>query len=268
MVTQHLYEGIKVNGVHTALISYPRTDSIRIATHFSDMAKKFILGKYGDKYFQMRLFSSNKKKATENVQDAHEAIRVIDPFVTPESLKKLITHDEYALYKLIWIRTIAAFMTPARYETTIVRLQSNDSKFYTYNRRLIFDGYRKIYQHYQDNQIEYDIQIEKLKVGHTLKMLSAQIKEHTSQPPPRFNQASLIKTLDEVGVGRPSTYRSMANMAVQRGYAKLDNRAYVMLPMGNAVIEGLNQYFPEILNAEFTKHMEEHLDDIADKDVR
>jgi DNA topoisomerase-1 len=162
---------------------------------------------------------------------------------------------------------MAAFMTPARYETTIVRLQNNNCKFYTYNRRLIFDGYRKIYQHYQDNETEYDIQVSKLKVGQTLKMLNVEAKEHTSMPPPRFNQASLIKALDEAGVGRPSTYRSMANMAVERGYAKLDSRAYVMLPIGNTVVEGLNQYFPEILDKEFTKKMEEHLDDIANHDA-
>jgi DNA topoisomerase-1 len=163
---------------------------------------------------------------------------------------------------------MAAFMTPARYETTIVRLENAGCKFYTYNRRLVFDGYRKIYKHYQDNETEYDIQISKLKTGSNLKMLSVEAKEHTSMPPPRFNQASLIKALDEAGVGRPSTYRSMANMAVDRGYAKLDSRAYVMLPIGNTIIEGLNQYFPEILDKEFTKKMEEHLDDIANHDER
>jgi DNA topoisomerase-1 len=163
---------------------------------------------------------------------------------------------------------MAAFMTPARYETTIVRLQNAGCKFYTYNRRLIFDGYRKIYQHYEDNETEYDIQINKLKINQIMKMASVEAKEHTSMPPPRFNQASLIKALDEAGVGRPSTYRSMANMAVERGYAKLENRAYVMLPIGNTVVEGLNQYFPEILDKEFTKHMEEHLDDIANNDEK
>ncbi|MDR1235075.1 MAG: type I DNA topoisomerase [Mycoplasmataceae bacterium] len=267
MVAQHLYEGIRVKGEHTALISYPRTDSVRISTSFSDLAKEFILKKYGEKYYQMRYFA-NKKKNDDNVQDAHEAIRVIDPFTTPESLKSIITREEYSLYKLIWIRTIAAYMTPARYETTIVRLQNKDCKFYTYNRRLIFDGYRSIYQHYEDNEKEYDIQIAKLKVGHIQKMLSIEAKEHTSMPPPRFNQASLIKALDEAGVGRPSTYRSMANMAVERGYAKLESRAYMMLPIGNTVVEGLNQYFPEILDKEFTKKMEEHLDDIANHDEK
>jgi DNA topoisomerase-1 len=159
-------------------------------------------------------------------------------------------------------------MTPARYETTIVRLENNGCKFYTYNRRLLFDGYRKIYQHYETNETEYDIQLNKLRIGQIQKAQSIEVKEHTTMPPPRFNQASLIKTLDEAGIGRPSTYRSMANMAVERGYAKLDNRAYTMLPIGNTIIEGLSQYFPEIVDQEFTKKMEEHLDEIANRDEK
>lgn len=266
-VAQHLYEGIKIKGEHTALISYPRTDSTRISETFSIKTKEFILKKYGEKYYQFRTFGSNKK--TEgNVQDAHEAIRVIDPYMTPESLKSIISKDEYALYKLIWVRTIAAYMTQARYVNVVVRLSNAGNKFYTYNRKLKFDGYKKVYQHYEDKDIEHDIQISNLKLQQKLKAKTVETKEHTSSPPARYNQASLIKALDEAGVGRPSTYRSMANMAIERGYARLDNRAYAMLPIGNAVIEGLNQYFPYILDKNFTKQMEEHLDDIATKDEK
>jgi DNA topoisomerase-1 len=159
-------------------------------------------------------------------------------------------------------------MTPARYETTIVRLLNADNKFYTYNRRLLFDGYKKIYQHYEDLDTEIDIGLSKLKKGQVLKSQSIEIKDHTSMPPPRFNQASLIKTLDEAGVGRPSTYKSMASMAIDRGYAKLENRAYAMLPIGNTIIENLQEYFPEIIDKKFTSGMEEHLDDIANNDER
>jgi DNA topoisomerase-1 len=159
-------------------------------------------------------------------------------------------------------------MTQARYVNTIVRLSNANNKFYTYNRKLKFDGYKKVYQHYEDRDVEHDIQISNLKMNQKLKAKTIEVKEHTSSPPPRYNQASLIKTLDEAGVGRPSTYRSMANMAIERGYARLDSRAYVMLPIGNAVIEGLNQYFPYVLDKNFTKEMEEHLDDIATKDEK
>jgi DNA topoisomerase-1 len=159
-------------------------------------------------------------------------------------------------------------MTQAIYENTIVRLNNNQNKFYTYNRRLLFDGYKKIYQHYEDHEVEHDIQLSKLKVGMNLQAKTIEVKEHTSMPPPRFNQASLIKALDEAGVGRPSTYRSMANMAIERGYARLEGRAYVMLPLGNVVVKNLQEFFPEILDKEFTKEMEAHLDDIANSDER
>jgi DNA topoisomerase-1 len=159
-------------------------------------------------------------------------------------------------------------MTPARYETRIVRLVNNDNKFYTYGRKLMFDGYKKIYQHYEDKVAEKAIDLSNMKHHATFASKLIEIKEHTSLPPPRFNQASLIKALDEAGVGRPSTFKSMANTAVERGYARLENRAYVMLPTGNHVIEGLQKFFPEIVDKDFTKEMEAHLDDIASKDEK
>ncbi|MDE7433856.1 MAG: hypothetical protein K2M43_01825, partial [Mycoplasmoidaceae bacterium] len=128
-------------------------------------------------------------------------------------------------------------MTPSRFENVIVRIESNKNKFYTYNRRMIFDGFRKIYSPFEDSNTPHDIGLKNLKVGKTLKLKSVEINEHESTPPPRYNQASLIKELDEAGVGRPSTYKSMANMAIERGYAKLDNRAYVIQPIGNLVID-------------------------------
>jgi DNA topoisomerase-1 len=159
-------------------------------------------------------------------------------------------------------------MTPARYETKIVRLINNDNKFYTYGRKLMFDGYKKIYQDFDEKNTERTIDLSKMKHNTTFASKLVEVKEHTSMPPPRFNQASLIKALDEAGVGRPSTFKSMANTAVERGYARLENRAYFMLPTGNHVIEGLQKFFPEIVDKDFTKEMEEHLDDIASKDEK
>ncbi len=263
-VAQKLYEGIKIKHEHVALISYPRTDSIRISENFIHKAKDFIIKKYGKEYYQERTFV-NKGNA-QNTQDAHEAIRVIDPSVTPDSLKKIITRDEYKLYKLIWVRTIAAFMTPSKFENVVVRLVSNNNKFYTYNRRMLFDGFRKIYDPFEDANVPHDIGLKNLKVNKTIKMQDAVVTEHESTPPPRYNQASLIKALDEAGVGRPSTYKSMADMAVQRGYARLESRAYVMQPIGNLVIDELQQYFPYIVDKNFTKEMEAHLDEIASKE--
>ncbi|MDE6476981.1 MAG: hypothetical protein K2L48_02145 [Mycoplasmoidaceae bacterium] len=157
-------------------------------------------------------------------------------------------------------------MTPSKFENVIVRVESNKNKFYTYNRRMIFDGFRKIYNPYEDVNVPHDIGLKNLKINKILKMESAEVTEHESTPPPRFNQASLIKALDEAGVGRPSTYKSMANMAVERGYARLENRAYVMQPIGDLVIDELQQYFPYIVDKNFTKEMEGHLDEIASKE--
>lgn len=263
-VAQKLYEGIKIKNEHTALISYPRTDSIRVSDTFINKVKVFICNKFGDKYYQARVFTN--KGNEQNTQDAHEAIRVIDPAITPESLRDKISRDEYKLYKMVWLRSLAAFMTPSRFENVIVRVESNGNKFYTYNRRMIFDGFRIIYTPYEDVNVPHDIGLKNLKVGKKIKMEEAIITPHESTPPPRFNQATLIKTLDEAGVGRPSTYKSMADMAIQRGYAKLDNRAYVMLPVGNSVIEQLQLYFPYIVDPNFTKEMEGHLDEIASKE--
>jgi DNA topoisomerase-1 len=157
-------------------------------------------------------------------------------------------------------------MTPARYENTIIRLNNNDNKFYTYNRRLIFDGCKILYNMYEENEKEHILDLSKIRINLKMHAKNVEIKEHRSLPPPRFNQASLIKALDEAGVGRPSTYKSMANVAVERGYAKLENRAYMMLPIGNTVIEGLSTYFPYVVDKDFTKEMEEHLDEIAVND--
>jgi DNA topoisomerase-1 len=159
-------------------------------------------------------------------------------------------------------------MTPAKYENTIVRLSNNDNKFYTYGRKLLFDGYKKIYKHYEEKNVEHTVDLSKMHKGSSIASKQIDIKEHTSMPPPRFNQASLIKALDEAGVGRPSTFKSMANTAIERGYARLDNRAYYMLPTGTNVIEGLQKFFPEIVDKDFTKEMEEHLDDIASNDEK
>lgn len=263
-VAQRLYEGVKIHNEHTALISYPRTDSVRISDNFINKVKPFIIKKYGEEYYRERVFAN--KTNSQNTQDAHEAIRVIDPTITPESLKKIINRDEYKLYKLIWVRTIAAFMTPSKFENVIVRVVSNDNKFYTYNRRMIFDGFRKIYNPFEDTNVPHDIGLKNLKINKILKLQDANVNEHESTPPPRYNQASLIKELDEAGVGRPSTYKSMANMAIERGYAKLENRAYVLQPIGKLVIDELQGYFPYIVDKNFTKEMEGHLDEIASKE--
>jgi DNA topoisomerase-1 len=158
-------------------------------------------------------------------------------------------------------------MTPAKFENIIIRFSNNDNKFYTYIKKMIFDGYRKIYnpEKEKDKQSEFSINSKFPKVNEIINIQEAKISEHTSLPPPRYTQASLIKALDDAGVGRPSTFKSMANMSLQRGYAKLENKSYVMNKSGNDIIVNLQKYFPNIVDEKFTSEMEEHLDEISHK---
>ena len=262
-VAQKLYEGVKIDNEYIALISYPRTDSVRVSSYFVEQAKKFITKEFGPQYFRLPKSAPTKDKAN-NVQDAHEAIRVIDPFITPKSIKNKVGKEEYELYNLIWCRTIASFMTPAQYENTIARIINNGNKFYTYSRILIEPGYKKVYQ--DDFELSTrDLCLSDNLLGETIDDITAiNIKKHTSEPPARYTQASLIKELDNAGVGRPSTYRSMANMAIERGYAELVSHSYKILPLGNDVVKFLDKYFDFILDKEFTKDFEDKLDDIAE----
>ena len=263
LVAQKLYEGVKIGDDYVALISYPRTDSIRISDTFKEKAKSFVLKTYGQKYYQEHTFKS--KGNSDNVQDAHEAIRVIDPFITPQDIKDKVAKDEYILYRLVWCRTISCFMASAIYENIVVRIINNKNKFYTYSRTLVFDGFKKVYSSNDEDELPLrDLKLTKELIGTNVPIQQVDVKEHSTTPPPRFNQASLIKELDNAGVGRPSTYKSMANMALERGYAELINRAYKLLPLGKTVCEFLEKYFDFILNVDFTSRVEKSLDDIAD----
>jgi DNA topoisomerase-1 len=156
-------------------------------------------------------------------------------------------------------------MPAAKYERVTVRLENNDFKFYTYNKKLIYDGYRKVYGQVEGKANENDIGLDSIKIGKTFKNVDIEIKQHESSPPARYNQASLIKTLDEEGVGRPSTYRTMAQVNLDRGYVVLESKAFVMTPLGNDIIENLGKFFPYVIDVKFTREMEEHLDEIAKK---
>ncbi len=263
-VAQKLYEGVKLNKDYVALISYPRTDSVRISDTFKEKLKKFIIKTYGEKYYEEHKLV-NKGSNEKNVQNAHEAIRVIDVNIAPESIKGKVKPEEYALYNLIWCRTVAAFMKAAIYETTIIRIINNDNRFYTYSRALKFDGFKKVYMDENEPKTR-EAKVLK-KVGSEIIIKNVEINEHNTQPPARFNQASLIKELDNAGVGRPSTYRSMADMALERGYATMESRAYHMTHLGYHVIEFLIKYFNFITDVGFTSKVEEQLDEIANGEI-
>jgi DNA topoisomerase-1 len=155
-------------------------------------------------------------------------------------------------------------MSDCRSQYIVLRIENNGNKFYTHIEKVLFDGYKKIYKHYEEETLNEGK--KSYKEGEVLHAISVEAKEKETQPPPRFNQASLIKVLEEEGVGRPSTYASMATKALQSGYAHLDKRAFVMNETGNNVIESLQDFFPEIIQPSFTKEMEEHLDEITHED--
>ncbi|WP_052663066.1 type I DNA topoisomerase [Mycoplasmoides pirum] len=265
LVAQHLYEGINVGKEHIALISYPRTDSTRIADAFKTNVINYIEKNYGKNYLASSEVKQKKKssKVSVKIQDAHEAIRPIDISITPDSIKNKVHRDEYALYKLIWIRTVAAFMAPAQYQRIDIRFTNNGHKFYASSRSIKFDGYTKIYTHYETQEKIHILPLNEFEIGKKFKASEVQINEHVTSPPPRFTQASLIAALEKSGIGRPSTYNTMANVALNRGYANLEAKAYVPTSLGRKVITELENYFNNIINKEFTKGMEEHLDEIA-----
>lgn len=265
MVAQHLYEGVIVDKEQIALISYPRTDSTRISENFKGSVISFIKQNYGDKYLNASgIVKKSKKEVAVNIQDAHEAIRPIDISITPLSIKDKVKKEEYSLYKLIWIRTVAAFMAPAKYKRVDVRFTNNENKFYASSREIQFDGYKKIYTHYDDQDKIHELPLADLKIGNKYQAKSVEVNEHITSPPPRYTQASLIAALEKAGIGRPSTYNTMANVALDRGYANLESRAFVPTSLGRRVITELEGYFPKIINKEFTKEMEERLDKIAE----
>lgn len=261
-VAQRLYEGVEIDGNQVALISYPRTDSVRLSESFLNSSKEFIVKTYG-KEFLGNIANKSQAASGENVQDAHEAIRPIDTSMTPESLKNKLSKDDLALYQLIWLRTTASLMSAAKFKKITINLDNNGHLFYTFSRVCEFEGYRKIYKHTEDEDADKIIDINNYKIDSLIKSKSIVSTPHQTAPPPRYTQASLIADLEKAGVGRPSTYSSMANVAIDRGYANLDKRAFVMTEIGKIVIEALEKYFPDVINKGFTKEMEEHLDKIA-----
>ena len=264
LVAQRLYEGVDIDGNPMALISYPRTDSTRLSESFVKSAREFIAKQYGENYLGKEPSAEQPKvKQGANVQDAHEGIRPIDPFITPDSLKGKLEKDDLALYKLIWSRTIASLMANAKFKKITIWLENNNNKFYTFSRECEFDGFRKVYVDYEDKDDDKLIDLSNYKVGTILKEETKKVSDHQTTPPPRYTQATLIADLEKAGVGRPSTYSSMANVALDRGYAELDKRSFVMTKDGKIVIEQLEKFFPNVINKDFTKTMEEHLDKIA-----
>ncbi|GMO15574.1 MAG: type I DNA topoisomerase [Mycoplasmoidaceae bacterium] len=264
---QKLFEGIKLNGKHIALITYPRTDSCRVSTEFVEKAKKVITTLHGADMYVYRDYANikkPKKQTAVKTQDGHEAIRVVDPFLFPSKIKDLVDINQYKLYKLIWKRCIAAFM-PASISSSInLRFINNDNKFYSHNDKEIFAGFKKEWNFDEDAKHTERIDFDKIKIGDKIKAKDMIVEQKELTPPARYNEASLVRELKVQGVGRPSTYESMTQKPLEYGYAHLEQRAYHIDILGDEIIENCEKFFPDIITPTFTRDMEEELDEIQD----
>jgi DNA topoisomerase-1 len=255
-VAQKLYEGIDIGSETVGLITYMRTDSVRLSDEFIGSAYHFIEEKYGKKYIGYVKKTKNK----ENVQDAHEAIRPSSILREPLSLKEYLSADEYKLYSLIYARALASLMNDAKTLNTSVILNNNDYHFKTSGQVLLFDGYLSVYQMYEDVT---DKAIPKLKEAEILKAKEINKEQHFTKPPARYSEASLIKELEVLGIGRPSTYATIIDTLKNRGYTLIEQKRFIPTEIGIEITDKLQECFSHIINVKYTANMENELDEIA-----
>ncbi len=260
-LAQQLYEGINLKKEGTVgLITYIRTDSTRISDEAIEILAQYITENIGKQYTKKR---STKKTSTKkkNVQDAHESIRPTDVSKHPDIVKSSLTKDQYLLYKLIWERYVASQMSPALYDTLSVDLQVNGIIFKATGSILKFDGFLKIYSF---SSISENVDLPDLKAGDIINIIKKLPKQHFTQPPPRYTEASLVKTMEELGIGRPSTYSPTISTILARGYVEKEGRNLVAAELGYIINEILIEYFVEIINVNFTANLEKQLDSIEE----
>lgn len=256
-IAQRLYEGIDIGNETVGLITYMRTDSIRLSNSFISEAKDYIQEKYGKEY----VGSVKVSKKNDNVQDAHEAIRPTSILRTPESIKEYLKPEEYKLYSLIYARAIASLMAPAKFDATSLSLLNNGYLFKASGSILRFDGYLRAYGSYEKQSNEL---LPELKEQEELMSQDIQKTQHFTKPPARYSEAKLIKELEELGIGRPSTYASIIDTIVSRGYVEVFEKAFKPTESGVLTNEKLVEYFDSIINVEYTAQMEKELDEIAE----
>lgn len=261
MVAQSLYEGVELAEGPVGLITYMRTDSVRIAPEVAEDAKRFISANYGPDYV-----SAGKKAAKKaaNVQDAHEAIRPTAVDRTPANVKKYLTADQFKLYKLIWERFMASQMADAVYNQTVVRITGGDYEFKTSARVMLFPGFTKLYLESKEDD-ENDEADERALSFKIVQDSPADIektdkKQHFTQSPPRYTEATLVKTLEQQGIGRPSTYASIISTIIDRQYTELSEKKFHPTELGRIVNQVLTKNFPKIFEVKFTAEMEKDLD--------
>lgn len=263
-VAQQLYEGVDLGKEGTVgLITYMRTDSTRIAASAQEEAKEYIVGKYGEAFAPETPRNYSKKAA--NAQDAHEAIRPTSILRDPDSIKSFMSRDQFRLYKLVWERFVASQMSSAVLDTLSVDIAAGDTIFRAAGSKVRFQGFMKVYvEGNDDGTTEEDRLLPPLKNGDRLEKQDIEPKQHFTQPPPRYTEARLVRTLEELGIGRPSTYAPTLETIQKRGYVAIEEKKFMPTELGELVIEQMEEFFPEILNVEFTANMEGDLDHVEE----
>ncbi len=259
-IAQRLYEGIELGAESVGLISYMRTDSIRLSDYFVERAGEYIAATFGKNY----LGNLRKAAAKSNVQDAHEAIRPTDPFRTPESIRQWLSKDEYSLYQMIYARAVASLMKPTVVEVETLLLDAGPGLFKAVSTKQVFDGYLKLYGKFETETDENAGQLPECLPGDSLSPDSVTAKQCFTQPPQRYNEARLIKEMEDLGIGRPSTYAQTITTLKDRKYVTLVDKKFVPTDQGKITIDQLDLYFHEFIGATYTRDMENVLDKIAD----
>ncbi|MBR3206837.1 MAG: type I DNA topoisomerase [Bacillus sp. (in: Bacteria)] len=263
MIAQQLYEGIDLGKEGTVgLITYMRTDSTRISNTAIEEVSAFIDQTYGKNFLNT---TKRTAKKNGNAQDAHEAIRPTSTLRKPADVKHVLSRDQLRLYKLIWERFVASQMAPAVLDTMSVDLENNGLTFRANGSKVKFPGFMKVYVEGKDDQLEEkDKMLPDLKEGDTVLSKDIEPEQHFTQPPPRYTEARLVKTLEELGIGRPSTYAPTLDTIQKRGYVALDNKRFIPTELGEIVLNLIIEFFPEIINVEFTAKMEKELDSVEE----
>lgn len=256
-IAQKLYEGIELEDETVGLITYMRTDSTRLSADFIGATYAYIESNYGKEY--VGSVKATKKK--DNVQDAHEGIRPTSIYRTPESVRKYLSNDEFKLYRMIYYRALSSLMKAAKTENTTIILDNNNYQFKATGQVIVFDGYLKVYSDYEDTK---DTNLPKLKENEKIESNKICHEQHFTKPPARYTEAKLIKEMEELGIGRPSTYATTMDILKKRNYATLEEKKFVPTEVGIEITDKLQQGFSHLINVEYTAAMENDLDKIAE----
>ena len=264
-IAQQLYEGVDIKGNGTVgVITYLRTDSTRISEEADASVRSYVAQNYGQEFVAPANAGGGNGR---NIQDAHEAIRPTDVTRTPAQMKDSLTRDQFRLYQLIWKRFVASRMQPARYETTSVRIAAGDYRFTVAASRILFEGFRTVYTEADEEKEEKNVLLGGLEKGMELTRESFESKQHFTQPPAHYTEAALVKTMEELGIGRPSTYAPTISTIIARRYVAKENKNLYLTELGEVVDHIMKQSFPSIVDVNFTANMEGLLDGVAEGKV-